>query len=389
MMEKYTERHVQAIWYDSRYRPAALRTTRGTAVRVIEPGEWNLEAGPDFLGAVIEIGGVRQTGDVEIHLRPGDWRTHGHADNPAYAHIILHVTWYGGPSPVPYPEIHLGDFLRTSFSPDEIDLGIYPYGLPPATPRPCQRDTTAALALITSYGRARMRFKANRVASRFLHVSREQVFYEEALAALGYKYNAFPFRTLAQRLPWRELPRAAAYAATALESAAGLAVAEGAAWRLDHVRPANAPMKRLAAAARLFAGGPEFLAQVLACDLTSPAGQRAAVALLRAGSAAGMEDTPVMGRGRAGAVMANAVVPYALAVGRLTDVPDWIAPEDVSHPVRLAAHRLLGRDHNPALYSGNGLLLQGLIQIHHHHCRVGRGDCRTCRLRIESAAGGI
>ena len=386
-MEKYTERHVQAIWYDARYRPANLRTTRGAPVRVIDPGEWNLEAGPDFLRAVVEIGGERRAGDVEIHLRPTDWRAHGHADDAAYAQVVLHVTWFGGETSVACPEIHLGDFLRTSFAPDEVDLGAYPFCIPPTTPRPCRRGTDDALALIAEYGRARIGLKARRLAARFLQTSRMQAFYEEVFAALGYKYNAFPFRAVAQRVPWRDLPSNPDNAATVLACAAGMSVTAEKPWRLDHVRPANTPERRLAAAARLFAEGSGLLARLLDCALETPVGQREAVRLLCRGSgtgsgAPGIAQPSIMGRGRAGAVLANAVVPYALAVGRLKSVPEWIAPEDVSRPVRLTAHRLLGRDHNPALYAGNGLLLQGLIQIHHQHCLVARGECGGCRLAV-------
>jgi len=52
----YTERHVQALWFDDSLRPQNLKTSRGEPVMVENPGRWNLEAGPDFLGAVLLIG---------------------------------------------------------------------------------------------------------------------------------------------------------------------------------------------------------------------------------------------------------------------------------------------------------------------------------------------
>ena len=55
-MSAVTERHVQAIWYDAALRPRRLRTRRGSEVTVVDPGEWNLGAGPDFRNAVLEIG---------------------------------------------------------------------------------------------------------------------------------------------------------------------------------------------------------------------------------------------------------------------------------------------------------------------------------------------
>jgi hypothetical protein len=37
--------------------------------------------------------GVTRTGDVEMHLRATDFVHHGHAEDPAYARVILHVVW--------------------------------------------------------------------------------------------------------------------------------------------------------------------------------------------------------------------------------------------------------------------------------------------------------
>ena len=96
-----TERHVQAIWYDPALRPSPLRTVRGVDLVVRDPGVWNLEAGPDFRHAVLEVGRCRNVveGDVEIHLRPSDWVAHGHGNDPAYSGVVAHVTWYGGNPP--------------------------------------------------------------------------------------------------------------------------------------------------------------------------------------------------------------------------------------------------------------------------------------------------
>ena len=52
----FSERHVQAAWYDPEFRPAHLITTTGEPLTVEQPGRWNLEAGPDFLGAVLRVG---------------------------------------------------------------------------------------------------------------------------------------------------------------------------------------------------------------------------------------------------------------------------------------------------------------------------------------------
>lgn len=389
-----TERHVQALWYDAKLRPPALRTVDGACLRVVDPGVWNLEAGPDFHGAVLEIGRERRRlcGDVEIHLHPADWTTHGHVRNAAYGHIVAHVTWHAGPPPGGLPpgcvSVCLGDFLRTrnDFSPEDIDLGAYPYAHLPATPRPCEtrfaRHPDALVETLRAAGTCRLEGKARRFQTLFIRRGdHAQVFYEEMMAALGYKHNAAPFRALAARIPWRALPATPEAAETVLTCAADLDVAPRMPWRTANVRPVNAPSRRIHTAAALFAGTfPSLLHRLVGGDLATSAGQRAAQRLLRKAGR--------LGAHRAAALLANVVTPFALAEGRLAHVPAWLCPEDLCTPMRVTAFRLLGRDHNPALYAGNGLLTQGLIHIHRTICLNVHPDCSDCTLVHAHAAHG-
>jgi hypothetical protein len=85
-----------------------------------------------------------------------------------------------------------------------------------------------------------------------------------------------------------------------------------------------------------------------------------------------------IGMKRAATILTNVVIPFAIMVGATEGVPEWIYPEDVNSVMRLTAFRLLGRDHNPALYWGNGLLLQGLMQVHRDFCLVMHPACENC-----------
>ncbi len=390
-----SERHVQAIWYDGKLRPATLYTCDGRLVRVIDPGVWNLEAGPDFHNAVLEIGKerLRVCGDVEIHIRPSDWMAHNHSADVRYRNVIAHVTWQSGVNvfreehalPPGCVSICIGNHLRTrtDFSPDEIDLAAYPYANIPDTVRPCElilRDNRdLSESVLYDAGCRRLHMKARRIKTRLVRVGdRVQVFYEEVMGSLGFKYNQLSFRAIAEMMPWKELPNEKECALECLKCVAGMQVENSIPWQRANVRPNNTPEKRLLAAAVIFSdvdeefGVPKLLRASEVNDLNTREGQKAVMKLLCAVDALGYR--------RAAAVVANVIIPFAFAEGRLANFPDWIFPEDICAPARLTAYRLFGRDHNTALYANNGLLIQGLIQIHRDHCLNSHADCEHCSL---------
>ena len=379
-MKPITERHVQAIWYDAALRPKNLTTRRGSEVRVVSPGEWNLEAGPDFRNAVLEVGKGRRRviGDVEVHLAPNDWDFHRHGADPNYRNVIAHVTWGCGPVPGSLPpgtlSIWLGRFVTadTSFAPEQIDLMAYPYARLPSGVRPCEEwvghDPDLARQVLAEAGRHRLLMKARRMSGRLCAANGEwrQVFYEEVMTALGYKRNQAQFRHVAERVPIRELPADVSVARTMLLTAGGFEE-----WDRTGYRPLNTPEQRLANAASVFTETP-MMGMSEAADFSSSACRTMVKAMCGEG---------YMGKGRAAAVLANVILPFALAEERVSTVPDWLPPEDLSEPVRLTAFRMFGRDHNPAaFYATNGLLIQGLLQIHRDCCLQVHPDCTECEL---------
>jgi len=88
------EHLLQQIWQYQRIHRGELRTTDGRRVAVLHPGFMNLEAGPDFQRAYIQVGRAAPVEcDVEIDVASGGWQQHGHHTNPAFSGVGLHVVW--------------------------------------------------------------------------------------------------------------------------------------------------------------------------------------------------------------------------------------------------------------------------------------------------------
>ena len=85
------EKLLHYIWQHRLWNYADMSTNDGRRVRVIDVGTHNLDAGPDFFNAKVEIDGQMWVGNIEIHLRASDWKRHHHDSDPAYDNVILHV----------------------------------------------------------------------------------------------------------------------------------------------------------------------------------------------------------------------------------------------------------------------------------------------------------
>ena len=82
------------IWKLRLFSYNKLRTTNGERITIKSNGLENLNSGPDFSNALIEIGLQLWAGNVEIHMNSSDWYAHHHEKDPRYDSVILHVVWH-------------------------------------------------------------------------------------------------------------------------------------------------------------------------------------------------------------------------------------------------------------------------------------------------------
>jgi hypothetical protein len=293
-----SEHLLQLIWQHQRLRGDSLVTMDGTKVHVWHPGFWNREAGPDFRGAVVQLGNNPVlNGDIEIDLRPDGWQQHHHHGNPAYNRVVLHVVWDGRTAPAQSPPaLALKPCLDAPLAELQHCLGAHPdRWFEPSLAGQCSAplrhlSEERAMGLLRDAAMVRLQAKASQFHARAREAGWDQSLWEGLLMALGYKHNAWPMRRVAQVAPW---PASATSGPEALPSiqarllgVSGLLPADlprtqtGSAylrklwdawwrerdpyrdsvllkslWRLHGIRPANRPERRLAIAAHWLARG--------------------------------------------------------------------------------------------------------------------------------------
>jgi hypothetical protein len=255
----------------------------------LHPGFASVEGGPDFRGAVIQIGDAAPcSGDVEIDLRVGGWRAHGHDRNPNFKNVLLHVVWDDArPIPNAPPVLPLSHSLDAPLA----ELGLWlendsPRVLPEKLRGQCctvlrELDETRQRKILDTAARVRFQAKAGQFCARARHVGWEQALWEGLFRALGYKHNLWPMHNLAEsRLRWTPGADTAFALQARLLGISGLLPAEltraqkstdgylrrvwdcwwrerdefsdcilpRAVWKFHGLRPANHPQRRLALA---------------------------------------------------------------------------------------------------------------------------------------------
>jgi hypothetical protein len=404
----YRERHLQCLWADPRLRPTGLITSEGEPAAVEHPGDWNLEAGPDFLNAVLLVGKEKRriSGDLEIHIHSNGWRQHGHDIDPRYTNVRFHIVYFQGMEISGLFQIPLQETLAADprFSFENIDLTAYPYSIPAGDFPLLGMHPDQKIQWLESAGEERLRLKAERFAFAMQSKAPDQLLWEELMAALGYKNNKAPFRKLASTLPVarvRSLAQTPGEAYALLLGLSGLLPAnpdpawdqqtrrfirsiwdfwwkqsaelkeqalEKSGWTLAGIRPANHPVRRLMAGAHYAFRIPDF-ARHEKWLIEFPANYWSRHISWKTEC----EPTALVGVSRANAIVTNILVPWRAATGTGALNLGRLPIEPSNSIIRQTAHTLFGPDHTPKVYR-SALARQGLIQIFHDYLITHRMD---------------
>ena len=379
MIDCILESRLHEAWRRSDVDRAPITTWDGREYRILYSGMPAGSYGPDFRDAVLEAeDGSEVQGDIEIHTVASEWYGHGHDRDKNYDRVIFHA--------VCIPSDARNQTLN-SLGLKVPEIGIAPLisemeGCSDANQRRGERlidDSESVHKWLDAAGDKRFVQKA---ASKRIDVERfgpELAMQLAVFECLGYPRNRVQFRLLAQRLPWAFLARFAYHrdgnsedgagtvkcAVDLLRWASGLAprpdwvpvprlAGDAPEWNLVGSRPSNRPASRVVAAAHLVARwwqscGPLRYALQGISSVRRASQMRDAYRV----------DDGVLGTGRAGEIVVNAVLPTVAA---------W-AEVGGDYGLYREAMRLY-REH-PSLPS-NSVLSEAGRTINHRVATVGR-----------------
>lgn len=426
-----SEAELQSRWFAGEFGRSFV-TTCGRPVEIVQIGTWNHGPGPDFSEVAVRVDGRLWTGFLELDWDVRDWERHGHAENPAYERVVLHVFFEQPAAAVM--------FTRTAGHREVAQVRIDAKAFPPAGPPPPPAEARCGAcsfplrewpvarveSLLAAAARQRLERKARRLERLAALHGWDQALFQELAAALGYRRNQGAMMMLAQRLPLKLLATHPAGAEALLFGAAGFlesplcdqappeskqylrelweqwwkhraefcAVAPPQ-WCLAGTRPQNHPHRRLGALARIVrqwkkirpafepdGPGAGSIGHALAEALTGlrhPHWDRH----FTLGRAPVTAPLALIGAARVADILANLAFPYASRHPESGNAV-WAAyhawPAALENEKsRRAALRLFGRRADAAALQKKLHQQQALIQIYEDFCLRDSSDCAECR----------
>ncbi|MBA3665743.1 MAG: DUF2851 family protein [Bacteroidetes bacterium] len=198
---------LQFIWQHKLLKPLPLITTSGKQIQILKPGELNKDSGPDFFNAQIKINELILAGNVEVHVKTGDWLKHNHQQDKTYDNLILHVV-YEDDKPIRQNKDNNVEVLEIKNLVPENLLQNYGSLIESKSSLPCEPQLADISDLKFSSWLQRMlierlEYKVKNMETIFQNVSGNytQTFYTILLRNFGFKVNSVPFELLAKHLP--------------------------------------------------------------------------------------------------------------------------------------------------------------------------------------------
>jgi len=418
-----SELELQSLWFAGAF-GREFQTTDGRAIRVVQFGEWNRGAGPDFVQSAIEVNGKVKRGAIELDLETTGWEDHGHATNPAYREVALHVVFRRS-TPFFTRDVDHREIPQVLIDGDLLDeaLNRPRHATAVAKPGRCLRPLaamgeSAIRRLLDEAGT----YRATRKAIRFLRTAdahgRDAALFQATAETLGYRGNSLAMRLLAQRAPLGALKdnpdaREAILFGTAGFLSSGLheqappdtrdylrqrwdtwwkhrgnfETPHVIPWKLHGQRPANHPHRRVGAMTALADHWPKFRRVALArpfrpnalleflASLDHPFWSRRHTLT----SSPMSKPLALFGRTHGLELLANHLIPLALyeegfdptGYGKLRAA----APND---RVKRCALRLFGSLENARPWLKTVAHHQALLQIYHDFCLEDVSECHRC-----------
>ena len=417
------EEFLHYLWKYRLYDEVKLTENKHNNVKVISPGEYNRDAGPDFFNARIRIDGITWAGNVEIHSKASSFGLHGHNNDRSYDNIILHVVdeydmRISNSSGREVPTAVMG--YNPSIYEKYVDLINNPYVIA------CQKEIGFIEKIVIDHWLVSL--AVERLQEKSLQIEKileetgndwEEVLYRMLFRCFGLKINSGIFELLAKSLPYKLIRKHAddlIVVEALLFGTAGLLEDElyrggtddpyrkllareynvfsskyslkplhGWLWKFARLRPANFPTIRIAQLATLYRDAGGLFSKIIEC------GDLEKIRSLFDITASGYWDSHYtfgkispekakkLGAGARELLLINAVIPIMFLFGAGNN-DETLREKSLMflEDIRPEDNRIIREWRRVGITPRSAFHSQALIQLRNNYCEKKR--CLDCRI---------
>ena len=396
------------IWQSKLFMSYPQVTTDGRRIEVLQVGQHNLHAGPDFTNVRLRIYSrpdepslfkdeyVELVGNVEMHVQSSDWYRHKHNEDKAYDTILLHVvrhadkevfTTFGRPIlqlELNYPadDDYIAQMLASAQRMDSAQ------GTHPCAARLLQEPQLLTDGWKRTLLKSRLSCKTESI-QHVLALSKndwEQALYITLAHQMGFHVNGIPMEMLALATPLpiiRKHRNDVKQIEALLLGQAGLLTdsdnevllreyrffqskfdlrpIDSTVWKRARMRPPNQPAVRIRQLAAILCKHEFLLSQLFEMsDLDS----------LR-----GLFETAGMGKGSVDILLINVVVPMKFAHGQTEEAFELLVRIPAENNRIVKQWKILGQKVETAADS------QALIHLYMTYCQ--QEKCMNCEVAYQ------
>ena len=427
----FSEKFLYHIW-DAQHLKDNLQTISYKSLKILYPGRWNTDAGPDFKDAILEIDGEVRRGDVEIELSTYNWQLHEHNENPAFNSVLLQVVFdHNGQYPYNFSEN--GEKIEILSVSNQLDNDLQKLikkfsGKTFKTEvKDCRalfgKEDAAILEKLNIQGKKRFEKKVKRFAAEHYFADFDQLVYQGIFESLGYSKNKYQMLQVALQLPFSKLKTFRAEGMSFDELISIYLISTGLSthlpasfpnelkikwqeiygrqqyvnevidthWELFRIRPANHPAIRLIQISRIIYDSLETSLFNRIIKLFSFSQQAFEVGAFRRNLYAFFQTAPeflpekyLLGKTRIDTILINILLPLASVYAREKNYSEL---EETVQKIYSSAAGLPGNfitdfmdkhlsESQRKLVGKKAVLQQGILKLYYDHCQY--HDCENC-----------
>jgi len=206
-----TEEFLHFIWKHKLFNNNNITSFNDEKIEILNIGQPNYNAGPDFFNAQVKINNTVWAGNVEIHINSSDWLKHNHDKDNAYNNVILHVV---EKNDIVIKRSNGEKIPAIKLNFDKKLLNNYENLLSQQLWIPCEEHIKQIDKFTIDYWLNRLLInrlekKTDNIKTKLFENKNDwqDVCYQQIARNFGYNINAVPFELLAKSIPVKYLAK--------------------------------------------------------------------------------------------------------------------------------------------------------------------------------------